>query len=338
MLNFEEIKRKIKENRFLIIGRAGMDIYPHPPGTKTENAKKFVSYLGGSSANIAVAISKYGGKCNLVTCVSDDALGKFALKQLSKYRIKTNYVCKSKKNSRISFAIVETTVKNHQSIIYRNAASDLFMDHKHIKKINFSKFSSLIITGTSLALNPSRLATFSAMKIAKKNRIPIILDLDYRPYTWKSLAESSKIYSKAAKLSDIVVGNDDEFDVMCGKYKQGLNYAKKISKNSAVVIYKMGKKGSITIIKDQILKIGSYNVKTLKPTGAGDAFLGGLIGSLLNSNNLRQSIVDGSAAAAIVVTKVGCSVAMPNLRQLKNFKKIKKIKKFKKKKNAHTAI
>ena len=48
----------IQQNNFLIIGRAGIDIYPDPPGTKTENAKQFVTYLGGSSANIAVSLTK----------------------------------------------------------------------------------------------------------------------------------------------------------------------------------------------------------------------------------------------------------------------------------------
>ena len=45
---------RIQQNNFLIIGRAGIDIYPDPPGTKTENAKHFVTHLGGSSANIGV--------------------------------------------------------------------------------------------------------------------------------------------------------------------------------------------------------------------------------------------------------------------------------------------
>ena len=53
---------KIKENNFLIVGRAGIDIYPDPPGTKTEIATNFVSHLGGSSANIAVSLTKLGGK------------------------------------------------------------------------------------------------------------------------------------------------------------------------------------------------------------------------------------------------------------------------------------
>ena len=54
-MDLENTLKKISENNFLIIGRAGIDIYPDPPGTKTELAKKFVTHLGGSSANIAVA-------------------------------------------------------------------------------------------------------------------------------------------------------------------------------------------------------------------------------------------------------------------------------------------
>ena len=73
--------KKIKENNFLIIGRAGIDIYPDPPGTKTENVTNFVSHLGGSSANIAVSLTKLGGNCKLLTSVSDDALGRLAINQ-----------------------------------------------------------------------------------------------------------------------------------------------------------------------------------------------------------------------------------------------------------------
>ena len=75
--------KKIQENNFLIIGRAGVDMYPEPPGTKTENATHFVTHLGGSSANIAVALTKLGGNCMLLTSVSDDALGKLAINQLN---------------------------------------------------------------------------------------------------------------------------------------------------------------------------------------------------------------------------------------------------------------
>ena len=44
MKKVEFVYNKIKKNNFLIIGRAGIDIYPEPPGTKTEYSKNFVAF------------------------------------------------------------------------------------------------------------------------------------------------------------------------------------------------------------------------------------------------------------------------------------------------------
>ena len=45
----------LKKNSFVVIGRAGMDFYADPPGTEVEHATRFITALGGSSANTAVA-------------------------------------------------------------------------------------------------------------------------------------------------------------------------------------------------------------------------------------------------------------------------------------------
>ena len=47
--------------------------------------------------------------------------------------------------------------------------------------------------------------------------------------------------------------------------------------------------------------------------------MGSLIGALLNNYDLDKSLEIGSAAAAIVVTKVGCAPAMPNLEEVLEF-------------------
>ena len=316
---------KIKENNFLIIGRAGIDIYPDPPGTKTENATHFVTHLGGSSANIAVALTKLGGNCKILTSVSDDALGRLAINQLHTYNIDTSLISFKKNQSRISLAVVESRVEDHQSIIYRNKASDLLMDIKDIDKINFSNFSCLIFTGTCLACEPSRSATLKAIDIAKSNNIPIILDIDYRPYTWASSQEASDIYLYASKNCDILIGNDDEFGILVNNYDRGYLIAEKLSKEISIVIYKKGEKGSTTFYKNNTIDKGIFPVKALKPTGAGDAFMGSFIGGILNNMTIEESIINGSASAAIVVTRVGCAPAMPIQNEIDEFMRLNKI-------------
>ena len=325
-MNLTSTLQKIQENNFLVIGRAGVDIYPDPPGTKTELASKFITHLGGSSANIAVALTKLGGRCKLLTSVSDDALGRFALNQLKDYNIDTTLVKSTKGEARISFAIVESRIEDHQSIIYRHGAADLQMNKRQIEKVDFTNFSCLIFTGTCLAAEPSRSAVFLAIEKAKYANIPIILDIDYRPYTWVSSEEASEVYLKAAKLSNILIGNDDEFGILSIDYNKGLYMAKELSKVVSIVIYKKGENGSITFFDNKEIAKGIFQVKPLKPTGAGDAFMGAFVGALLNNKSVDESIEYGSASAAIVVTKVGCAPAMPLQNEIEDFMKINKIK------------
>ena len=316
---------KIQQNNFLLIGRAGVDIYPDPPGTKTENAINYVTHLGGSSANMGVQLTKYGGICSLLTKVSNDALGKFVLNQLDEYGVNKNLVKFEDNESRISFAIVESTLEDHQSIIYRHKASDLFLNKDDIENADIQNFDCVLITGTSLAAEPSRSATLYALDIANKNNIPVIMDIDYRPYTWESSNKAQEVYNLAASKCSGVIGNDDEFGVLAGDYNNGFNYAKKLAESTSLIIYKKGEKGSVTFAMNKEIKKGIFPVKPLKPTGAGDAFMGSLIGSILKYNDLEKSIEIGSAAAAIVVTKVGCAPAMPNLNEILEFMKYNKI-------------
>jgi 5-dehydro-2-deoxygluconokinase len=326
-MSLEFLISKIQKNNFLLIGRAGVDIYPDPPGTKTENANKYVTHLGGSSANMGVQLTKYGGSCSLLTRVSNDALGKFAINQLDSYGVKSDLVKLEDNESRISFAIVESTVVDHQSIIYRHKAADLFLNKNDIENSNLQNYECILITGTSLAAEPSRSAVLYALKLAKEKKIPVIMDIDYRPYTWESEDKAKEIYNLAGDYCSGIIGNDDEFAILSGNYDDGLSYAKKISKNCDLVIYKMGEKGSITFANDKEIQRGIFPVKPLKPTGAGDAFMGSLIGAILKNYDLQKAIEIGSAAAAIVVTKVGCAPAMPDLDEVLDFMKNNNINK-----------
>ena len=309
--------KNIKNKHFLVLGRAGLDLYADPPGTRTEEAMGFSSALGGSAANIAVAISKLGGRASLISCVSDDAVGRYILNQLKAYGVACDHMHIVAGEARSSLAVVETRAENCQSVIYRNGASDFQLDNMHVQNISYSDYGALIVTGTSLAVEPSRSATLLAMKHARDAGLPVVIDIDYRPYSWANVDEASQIYLRAAAMCNIVIGNDVEFGVM----GEGLTLARKLVQSADVVIYKMGEKGSITLTGQQEFETGIYPVTALKPTGAGDAFMGAFITSWADGLDIKTCVKRGSAAAAIVVTKVGCAPAMPEAKELDQFMK-----------------
>lgn len=311
---------KLRGKNFLIIGRAGMDLYPDPPGTKTEDAVTFYTCLGGSSANIGVAITKLGGQASLVTRVSDDAIGRFACNQLDHYGIDRTHVHAQGGEARNSLAVVETRMEDHQSVIYRNGAADFEMTDADVEAVDYPGYDALITTGTVFAAEPSRSATFTAFDRARSAGLPLIFDIDYRPYSWPSPEIAAEVYSRAGAMCDVIVGNDVEFGFMAGNYEKGLDKARELVASGAqVAVYKMGELGAITITPEGEVRTGIFRTDALKPTGAGDSFMGGFVTGLADGLSIEDLVLRGSAAAAMVVSRVGCAPAMPTRAELDDF-------------------
>ena len=312
------VPARIALNRFLVLGRAGMDLYADPPGTRADEALQFSTALGGSAANIAVGLVRLGAQASLLTTVSDDAVGRYVGLQLQNYRVATSHVSMVGGEQRTSLAVVETRNVNTQSVIYRNNAADFELSEAQVRAVDFGEFGALVVTGTALAEEPSRAATFLAMELAREARLALILDIDYRPYSWKDPDEAASINRRAVEFCDVIVGNDVEFEVVYGR--RGRQEAQALAReHGRTVVYKMGEKGSLAFREDTVFETGIYPVEALKPTGAGDAFMAGFATGLARGFDLKASVLRGTAAAAIVVTRVGCAPAMPNPVELDAF-------------------
>ena len=310
----------IKGNKFVVFGRAGMDMFAEPIGTKSEFAESFTSDLGGSSANICAGLCKLGSKASLVTSVSDDAIGRFCVNRLNYYGVGTEYVKSVAGEFRTSLAIYESCINDFQNVIYRNGAADFEVKPSEMDEVDYSQFTALITAGTVFAGQPSRDATFRAFENARDQGIPVIFDIDYRPYSWPSPQVASEVLSRAGEESDMIVGNDEEFGFMAGDIDKGLEKARDLaSKGNRLVIYKMGEEGAITLYNNEEIKTGIFPTDAIKPVGAGDSFMAGLLSSLASGYNLKNSVIRGSACASIVVSLPGCAPAMPDEDQLNNF-------------------
>ena len=305
-----------RSKTFLVIGRAGMDFMPTEQGVRAEDCEIFAAGLGGSSANISAGLVKQGCEASIVTPVSDDLVGRFCIKQLEHYGVDTRFVSSVGGEYRNSLAVYDLK----ETVIYRNGAADFQLTKEDVAKPDYDTFAGLITTGTVLAAEPSRSSAFTAFDQARGASLPLIFDVDYRPYSWKSAEEASKVYSLAASYCDVIVGNDDEFGFMAGSRDIGLDKAKAlVTEGASIVVYKMGEKGSITITADETFETGIYPVEALKPNGAGDAFMAGLMASLVKGLDLSVAVDRGSASAAITVAGVGCAQAMPTTAKLDQF-------------------
>ena len=309
----------LRRGRFVVVGRVGIDFCVDPPGTKTEHAQTALVSMGGSSANIAAGLVKLGAEAALVTCVSDDSIGRYCLNQLDHYGVDRRHVRPVGGEARNSLAVYESTIEDHQTVIYRNGAADFEMSGQDVEAVDYSAFGGLITAGTVFAAEPSRSAAFRAFDHARAAGLPVIFDIDYRPYSWPSPEVASDVLSRAGDAADLIVGNDEEFGFMAGDYAKGLDKARALARDGKVVVYKMGPEGAITLSGETEQRTGIYPVEALKPEGAGDSFMAGLVATLAAGGDLHTAVLRGSACAAITVTGVGCAPAMPDTDRLEHF-------------------
>jgi len=310
---------RFRLNRFVVLGRVGMDLYADPPGTPIEEAARYISAIGGSAGNIAVALARQGAQAALLTCVSDDAVGRYCIAQLQGYGVDTRHVRAAPGEARNSLAVTETRLSGCQTVLYRNGAADFALTAADVAQVDFAPVAALVVTGTALAAEPSRSATFAAMESARSAGAVVVLDVDYRAYSWKSEGEAARVCGSAAEACDVVIGNDDEFGLLAGSYGMGQDFARKLGERGLFAIYKRGGEGSVAFSAGNRIETGIFAVDALKPTGAGDGFMGGLLASLADGHDLRASIRRGSATAAIIVSGIGCAPASPDTAALEAF-------------------
>ncbi|WP_439123333.1 5-dehydro-2-deoxygluconokinase [Marivita sp.] len=309
----------IKGNRFAVFGRAGVDMFADPIGTKSEHADTFRADLGGSSANICAGLVKLGSEAALITSVSDDAVGRFALNRLAKYGVDISNIQLLGGEYRTSLALYESVMDDFQNVIYRNGAVDFQVTQNDVDRVDYTRHSALITAGTVFAAEPSRSATFRAFENARAAGLPVIFDVDYRPYSWPSADVASEVLSRAGAESDLIVGNDEEFGFMAGGMDKGLDKARELAGQGKLVIYKMGEKGAVVLADGREVRTGIYPVEAIKPVGAGDSFMAGLLASIAAGYDLQEAVMRGSACASIVVSKPGCAPAMPTTEELNSF-------------------
>lgn len=310
----------IRKNRFVVFGRAGMDMFADPPGTKAAQAETFRADLGGSSANICVGLCKLGAQSALVTSVSNDCVGEFCTNRLRHYGVDTRYLKVLNGEHRVSLAVYESTMADFQLCIYRNNAVDFQVTAEDVDRVDYAAYGALITAGTVFAAEPSRGATFRAFENARRVGVPVIFDIDYRPYSWPSPEIAAEVLSRAGEQSDMIVGNDEEFGFMAGGLDKGLDKARALAERPGrIVIYKMGQAGAVTLANGQEIRTGIYPVTAVKPNGAGDSFIAGLLAGIAEGRSLHQAVLRGSACASIVVSQPGCAPAMPTTAQLDAF-------------------
>ncbi|MBS4198154.1 5-dehydro-2-deoxygluconokinase [Bacillus sp. FJAT-49732] len=308
------------------IGRLCIDLNADQFNRPMEETSSFSKYVGGSPANITIGASRLGLKTGFIGKVANDQMGRFIVQYLKNNDIDTSVVSVDQTGAVTGLAFTEIKSPEDCSILmYRDNVADLKLDTTNVSEDYIKQSKALLVSGTALAASPSREAVFLALDYARKHDVVVIMDLDYRPYTWKSPQETAVYYNLAAEKCDVIIGTREEFDMMeqfeIDFYQDDQKTAQKwFDYHAEIVVIKHGSEGSIAYSKNgDSHKGGTFKTKVLKTFGAGDAYASAFIFGLMNGWDIPKAMEFGSASAAIVISKHSCSDAMPTKNEIDEF-------------------
>lgn len=310
----------------IAVGRLCIDLNANETGRPMEETMTFTKYVGGSPANIVIGAARLGMQTGFIGKIADDQMGRFIRTYLQQNGIDDSQVCVDRTGAVTGLAFTEIKSPQECSILmYRDHVADLLLSTEEISEEYIRKSKALLISGTALAQSPSREAVFLALEFARKHNVTVFFDLDYRPYTWKSTAETAVYYNLAAEKCDCIIGTREEFNMMESLYNvtEAADKAtadRWFSHQAKLVVIKHGGSGSISYTEDgQTHRSGIFPAKVLKTFGAGDSYASAFIHSLMQDGSVSESMRRGSASASIVISRHSCSDAMPTLDELEAF-------------------
>lgn len=314
----------------ILLGRIAVDLNPIDYYCPLNESTTFKRYLGGSPANIAVGLARLGKKVGFFARVSDDQFGDFVTNYFDNEGIDTSHVVRCKHGEKIGLTFTEIKSETESSIVmYRNEAADLRLEPDDIDEEYIKQTKALLISGTALAESPSREAAFKAIMLAKRNGVPIVFDIDYRAYNWKSKDEISVYYAAAARDADIILGSREEYNLTERLLKPGMSDSETAAywhaQNAKIVVIKHGKEGSTAYTNDnQSYSIKPFPVKLLKSFGGGDGYASAFLYGLFEGFEIIDALEFGSASAAMLVASHACSQDMPDVAAVQAFIKEEK--------------
>jgi 5-dehydro-2-deoxygluconokinase len=319
------------------IGRTCVDLYAEQEGAKLEDVQSFRKYVGGSAANIALNTARLGVKSAMLTRVGEEQLGRFVRRTMAETGVDVSHVTFDPHHLTPYVLLAVRDIDGFPRIFAYGDAADLALDEEDVDPAFISSSKALLVTGTPLSRPKARAASLKAVGAAKAAGTKVVFDLDYRPVFWGVASheqggemfvpseEVTRGYESVLPDCDLVVGTEEEIRIAGGstETRGALLRIRKLS--DATIVLKVGAMGATVFPADipedlqEGVRVPGFPVEVFNSVGAGDAFMSGFLSGWLREEPLEECLRLGNACGAIVVSRHGCSPAMPTPEELEYF-------------------
>jgi fructokinase len=325
------------------IGESLIDFLAFERGVLIENTTVFTLAPGGAPANVAAAVARLGGSAGFLGKVGADSFGVMIRKTLSGVGVNVDMlVTDDRVNTTLAFISVKPDGEP-DFVFYRNrCGADLALredeiDEKYVRSARILHYGSISFTG-----EPLRSATLKAIEIAKEAGVLLSYDPNLRPSLWDSLARAKSEIEMGMERADVVKLTEEELEFITGESagvssdgggSLGKGCEKILKYGPEFVVVTRGKESCFAYDGTSPVEVPAFSVNQVDSTGGGDAFVGGVLLTLLERikkgekpfpmtrEAAREMLRFAHACGALTVTRKGVIPALPTMAEVVEFLK-----------------
>ncbi|MDK9604873.1 aminoimidazole riboside kinase [Lelliottia wanjuensis] len=292
-----------------VLGDAVVDLLPDGEG-------RLLQCPGGAPANVAVGIARLGGHSAFIGRVGDDPFGRFLRQTLIREKVDVEWMHLDPLH-RTSTVVVDLDESGERSFTFMvRPSADLFLEQEDLP--GFKEGDWLHVCSIALSAEPSRTTTFQAMDAIKAAGGYVSFDPNIRPDLWQDDNELRECLMQAMRKADVVKLSVEELTFLSGLDELGPALALVVSQSqSPLVLVTKGKEGVVAWHNGTLTAYSAAPVVSVDTTGAGDAFVAGLLFGLVNhTGDLPAILMLAQRCGALATTSKGAMTALPYQHEL----------------------
>ncbi|EER9660703.1 aminoimidazole riboside kinase [Escherichia coli] len=292
-----------------VLGDAVVDLLPESDG-------RLLPCPGGAPANVAVGIARLGGTSGFIGRVGDDPFGALMQRTLLTEGVDITYL-KQDEWHRTSTVLVDLNDQGERSFTFMvRPSADLFLETTDLPCWRHGEW--LHLCSIALSAEPSRTSAFTAMTAIRHAGGFVSFDPNIREDLWQDEHLLRLCLRQALQLADVVKLSEEEWRLISGKTQNDRDICA-LAKDYeiAMLLVTKGAEGVVVCYRGQVHHFAGMSVNCVDSTGAGDAFVAGLLTGLSSSGlstderEMRRIIDLAQRCGALAVTAKGAMTALP---------------------------
>lgn len=232
---------------------------------------------------MAVGVARLGGRAGFIGKVGRDAFGDHLQKVMEENGVDTRGLLRDDEaNTTLVFvALNEKAVP--EFIFFRHGTADTRLDPAELPREVLAATQILHFSSVSLTVEPARSATLEAVRLARAAGAVISFDPNLRLSLWPDREIARGNILQAAARADIIKLNEEELVFLTGYPEMAAGIAALLSgiaPGPRLIAVTRGAAGAVLARQGLQVEIPALPVTAVDTTGAGDAFMAGMLTAL----------------------------------------------------------